>query len=132
MMFGDRYSISILKLNGKVNLNDVVKKYYNDIYIMNQNACTSPHFVIWYKTRGDMIKKFWDTFYELIKKKSKLKINSILDKLSKNLNNLIDFEDIKLFKNYNYELCIYNFENLKQNFNNPKGINGLIYQKKSK
>lgn len=29
------------------NLKTLVLNFYNDTYIMNQNACASPHLIIW-------------------------------------------------------------------------------------
>ena len=51
--FSDRYSICVINLN-KLPLNNIsiYKKlaldFYNDTYLVDQNACSSPHLIIWY------------------------------------------------------------------------------------
>ena len=39
----------IAKLN-KDQFLDLIKKFYNDVFIMDQNACSSPHLIVLKKT----------------------------------------------------------------------------------
>ena len=44
--------------------------FYNDTYLTDQNACTSPKLVIWLGNNKLEAKKiFWDNLHELVKKK---------------------------------------------------------------
>ncbi len=65
--FADRYSICILGAEAILAADDIAlkrlaKSFYNDVYTLDQNACSSPHLVIW---QGDECKieeamlKFW-------------------------------------------------------------------------
>ena len=49
--FSDKYSMSILnssKNNEIERLNLLqCKNFYNDSYLMDQNACSSPHIIFW-------------------------------------------------------------------------------------
>ena len=50
--FSDRFSLcvidakSILKFN-QYDLDRVIEKFYNDTYLVDQNACSSPHLIVW-------------------------------------------------------------------------------------
>ena len=53
LIFPDRYSISIINLKSLSKLNrdglkKLAQKFYLDSYLFDQNACSSPHLVIWY------------------------------------------------------------------------------------
>ena len=53
LSFADRYSLSIINSKKFSQLKpsevkSLLNKFYNDTYIVDQNACSSPHLVIWY------------------------------------------------------------------------------------
>ena len=50
--FADRYSFCIMDPKKVSKLNDfelknLAERFYNDTYLVDQNACSSPHFIIW-------------------------------------------------------------------------------------
>ena len=49
----------------------MLKNFYNDTYLIDQNACTSPHLIIWYGDK-EKIKTaksiFWSKFHKIIKR----------------------------------------------------------------
>lgn len=50
--FPDRFSVCILDTEsvgalGEDELNSLVRRFYNDTYVLDQNACSSPGYVIW-------------------------------------------------------------------------------------
>ena len=56
--FPDRYSFSVVNLEGLKNLNNLnflnfVKKFYTDNYTFDQNACNSSHLVFWIGRKKD-------------------------------------------------------------------------------
>ena len=70
IVFADRYSFGVISLAAVKNASDSELKalshsFYNDTYLMDQNACSTPHLIVWKKdVMGEdelMIKKtFWD------------------------------------------------------------------------
>ena len=46
-----------------------VKDFYNDTFIVDQNACSSPSFVFWVGKKNKNIELFWDNLQILVKKK---------------------------------------------------------------
>ncbi len=50
--FADRYSVGILDVQAVRGASDeeldrLAKDFYNDTYLMDQNACSSPHLILW-------------------------------------------------------------------------------------
>lgn len=48
--FADRYSIAAIGADALLqenNLSALAEKFYNDTYLFDQNACTSPHLIVW-------------------------------------------------------------------------------------
>ena len=132
--FADRYSFSvigadkILKLN-KYEIKNLVEKFYNDTYLVDQNACSSPSLIIW---KGKDIKKarlkFWNALKELVKKKYNMPEIASVSKYNQLCKNIIQFSNIKKqerFSNYIYTIML---KNLDKNTNNIKGKWGFFYE----
>ena len=57
IVFFDRTSIAVLNISenifkNKINFDRLAQNFYNDTFLMDQNACSSPHLIIWQgKTR---------------------------------------------------------------------------------
>lgn len=67
--FADRYSISLLGTAAVQNMDNTSLKnlaegFYNDTYLMDQNACSSPHLILWV---GENRKKAQDRFWKAIR-----------------------------------------------------------------
>ena len=88
--FGNRYSSSIINIKelskiSDCDLNNLVLKFYNDAYTMDQNGCSSPQAIFWIGKKNNKIKnKFWKIFEKIIKNKydynfsvANLKINRL-------------------------------------------------------
>ncbi|MFT5337239.1 MAG: hypothetical protein ACI9YL_001241 [Luteibaculaceae bacterium] len=74
--FVDRYSFCIIRaeeLVKKENLDGIIKGFYNDTYLLDQNACTSPHLIIW-QGEDSVIKvakeKFWSKLKVFLEEKN--------------------------------------------------------------
>ena len=70
--FSDRYSCALISADAILNQPDLirlVRSFYNDTYLFDQNACSAPRLVIWY---GDIDKvaiakeQFWGALKELL------------------------------------------------------------------
>lgn len=47
------------------------RSFYNDTFLSDQNACTSPRLVYWYGDKNDLDKartEFWDRLWNIVKK----------------------------------------------------------------
>jgi hypothetical protein len=65
VVFPDRYSICII--DGKAvqaasenEIKRLAELFYNDTYLMDQNACSSPQIIFWQNADDEVKKRFWD------------------------------------------------------------------------
>ena len=130
--FPDRFSMSIINLKkiNQLNLKEVALRFYNDVYIMDQAACSSPHLIIWlnYNNRLSIINKFWDTLFDVVKKKYKITDYIGFNKFEKSNENLILLDkNVVSFKNYSNLIHVTNLKNLKYNIDEIRGSGGSFY-----
>lgn len=71
--FADRYSLAIIDTDVYLSEGDfkrVAQNFYNDTYLSDQNACTSPKLVVWVGSKKEEAKQiFWEHLHELVKEK---------------------------------------------------------------
>ncbi|MFH2117495.1 MAG: acyl-CoA reductase [Bacillota bacterium] len=82
--FYDRFSISLInsdEYNEVKDKKEFARKFYNDTYFSDQNACTSPILVIWVgKEKNKAKKDFWDSLNEYAETKYSLQPIQGIDK----------------------------------------------------
>lgn len=81
--FADRFSLAVLDIDAYRMLDErgkgkLARDFYNDTYLTDQNACTSPKVVVWLdslygmKEKEDSIaevrREFWTKLWEIVKK----------------------------------------------------------------
>ena len=116
--FADRYSISLidsekfLKLP-EYKMKNLIKNFYNDTYAADQNACSSPHLVLWKgKSNIKAKKKFWLYLNDLVKIKYNPPLISTVDNYSRLASDIIKDKNIHSFKSYNKSLYIVTLKKL--------------------
>jgi len=64
ILFSDRYSLAII--NGAViaqitdkEMEKLAERFFNDTYLMDQNACSSPQIILWQNTNLSVKQRFW-------------------------------------------------------------------------
>jgi len=73
LVFPDRYSMSLININYFSKMKnkdyiDLAKKFYLDALMFDQNACSSPHLIIWCgKKNKKTYNKFWDNLNIAVK-----------------------------------------------------------------
>jgi hypothetical protein len=86
--FADRYSLCVLDANSfihEANPRKIALGFFNDTYLFDQNACTSPHLVIWLGSSENVkISKriFWYELYEIVKSNYTVQPVVAVDKLT--------------------------------------------------
>ena len=99
--FADKYSLCIINANNYINEKSpkkIAQSFYNDTFLFNQNACTSPHLIVWLGNDENVIvsqKIFWDNLYNLVKEQYNFQPHSAIDKLASFYNQAIHMEEIK-------------------------------------
>ncbi len=68
--FADRYSLAVIDSDAYMAIDNKAKTandFYNDTYLTDQNACTSPRAVVWMGAQIEDAKKvFWNELHKLI------------------------------------------------------------------
>ena len=99
--FSDRYSISVINASAYINLENkkkLAQDFYNDTYLFDQNACTSPQAIYWIGSEVDVQKaqyEFWNLLQMLLdEKKFELQPVISIDKLTTFYSQAITYGDI--------------------------------------
>ena len=71
--FADRYSLAVIDSDAYMaeeNPGRIADDFYNDTYLTDQNACTSPRLVVWCGSQIEQAKeRFWSLLLERVQKK---------------------------------------------------------------
>ena len=78
--FADRYSVAIISAEAILKVDDVqiarlAQDFYNDTYLMDQNACSSPQVILWEvgKLGSGEVEKARDKFWAVVEEVAKAK-----------------------------------------------------------
>jgi len=132
--FADRYSISLINSEKFLKLSEhkvknLVKNFYNDTYAADQNACSSPHLILWKgKLNIKAKKKFWLYLNDLVKAKYDPPLISTIDNYSRLASDVIKNKNIYSFKSFNKSLYIVTLKKLYPNFLPEKTKWGFFYE----
>lgn len=83
--FADRYSLAVVDADAYLAMDaiQVARDFYNDTYLTDQNACTSPRVIAWLGTGIDEAKKcFWNALYQLVKERYEIHGIQAVNKLT--------------------------------------------------
>jgi hypothetical protein len=99
--FADRYSLCVINADKFVNEKSpeqVASGFYNDTYLFDQNACSSPQLIVWLGSIENVEiakRKFWNNVYDLAKARYILQPHSAVDKLTTFYYQAVQSEGIK-------------------------------------
>ncbi len=132
--FADRYSFclinssKILKIN-KFDLKRLVEKFYNDTYLVDQNACSSPHLIVWLGKNNIKAKeKFWKNLLEVVKIKYDLTETAAIEKYNQLCENIFKLNNFNKQSNYKNYIYTNNLTSLNKNIHNLRGKWGYFYE----
>ena len=131
--FSDRFSFSVI--NAKKYLESNEKKnlsvaFFNDTYLFDPNACTSPHILFWYGKSENIVnakKNFWDLLYDYVKENYEISPVTSVDKLTNYCSSAIQGVEIDLIK---YENLIWRvgLKKLINNIHEYKSNSGYFFE----
>lgn len=71
--FADRFSLAVIDSESYLEREDkhrIAEGFFNDTYLTDQNACTSPRMVVWMGKQTEKAKEiFWEQLHEIVKAK---------------------------------------------------------------
>ncbi len=132
--FSDRYSICVLNAQKIIqldenNLEKLATQFYNDTYLMDQNACSSPRLVIWLGKSDKKGKEvFWQAVSRIVEKKYHMEYIQTVDKYMQLCRNAIDMESNISFKSNGVNLYRISLEALPENKEQLIGKFGYFYE----
>ncbi|MEL7567169.1 MAG: acyl-CoA reductase [Dehalobacterium sp.] len=135
--FADRYSFGIINPETVLKVEDIeIKKlavdFYNDTYLMDQNACSTPHMLFWKKTPGVTIEeagvRLWKAVYEVAKEKYNLEGIKVSDKFTELYEYMAVRDNIRGFKKYDNYLYVLTLDNIEGALEDYRGKYGLFYE----
>lgn len=118
--FGDRTSLCVLSPQAVVESSEasfqrLAQGFYNDSYVMDQNACSSPQFVIWLGSDCEKAKsRFWGRVSRLASEKYKLGPFQAVDKWDRFCNDAIELKPLRFqrFGNLIYLVTLTDLEGM--------------------
>ena len=132
--FADRYSLcvidapSVIKID-EAELSRFSERFYNDTYLMDQNACSSPHLIIWVGDGKEKAKeRFWTAIYRTVVEKYQLAAVNAVDKYTMLCQNAVELNNIKSVTkhgNYIYRIAI---DRVLDNIDSLRGKFGYFFE----
>lgn len=120
IIFSDKRSGSVihadkaLELDEK-KLNQLCKAIYNDIFLMDQNACSSPKIFFWLSKKADSQEKakklIWPKVSKIAKNNYEINPSQVMDKLNNAFKNVANFQSSGSVLNYENFLNIHTISN---------------------
>lgn len=134
--FSDRYSCSLINANklSKLKENDfknLCRSFFSDGYLIDQNACTSPHLILWLGKNQKIKKKFWNEVYKIVLKNYDLPEIGSLDKYTLFCSDLIN-NKIRKNNKINSYLYVNQLISLPKDITSLRGKWGYFYEYKLK
>lgn len=98
--FADRFSIAVINSESYLERTDrqeIAENFYNDTYLTDQNACTSPRMVVWTGNQIETAKEiFWENLHALVRKKYTFQPVQGVNKLTSSYLLAAAYEGVKL------------------------------------
>jgi hypothetical protein len=136
--FADRYSISVINALQYLSTSkpvQVAQDFYNDTYLFDQNACTSPHLIVWIGT-NEIIEKsqdiFWKSLHSVLKEKfARVQPVIAVDKLTTLFTQACQLEGIKKVESEDNLIWRIQIDNLPKNIEDYRCSSGYFTEFKA-
>ena len=137
IVFADRYSFCVMDAASIVRadattLERLVSGFYNDTFLMDQNACSSPHLVVWLGADAETVAtakaRFWDALHRYTAPKYDLQAVSAMDKFVLLCRNAIDLgteAHVSRHGNFLYRVAL---DQLPDDIDAFRGNSGYFYE----
>lgn len=133
LCFPDRYSLCIIDSKAVENLDEsqlkaLVSGFYNDTYLMDQNACSSPQIIFWKNDTSFGRKRFWSALFKQASEKYQLQEAVVVDKYTKLCEEAASLDCIK--SAHKMENLVYRIEidSLSPDIVDNRGRGGYFYE----
>lgn len=95
--FPDRFSLAVLdglavEEADEAAMRSLARNFYNDTYLMDQNACSSPQIIFWQKAAAATREKFWRAVEAEVRDRYILQAASAVDKFDQSCRDAVNLE----------------------------------------
>lgn len=134
--FADRYSLclmsapAVLAAESKI-LQALCVGFYNDVFLLDQNACSSPHLVLWQGTATEVSTaqaRFWDAMQTLLVSKGQPPSIHAVDKYIHLCRTAIKLEGAKVSHTLNNRIFRVTLQALPENIAEHRGRYGFFFE----
>ena len=132
--FADRYSICVIDAEEYMGTEDkdrLAMDFYNDTYLTDQNACTSPKLVCWLGEKGTMGKAkelFWEQLWRVVSQKYMFQPVQYVDKLVSCCMAAAAEEELHVVKMRDNRIVRIEVGNLSPVIQEYRGNSGMFYE----
>jgi hypothetical protein len=133
IVFADRYSLCLIDAEKIISLDDaalskLADNFYNDTYLMDQNACSSPHLILWKNgTRTNEKERFWNFVLKSAQKYNLPAVNAV-DKYVQLCKAGIEYDFVESSVRYDNLLYRLQLKYLPENLEQYRGKFGLFFE----
>lgn len=131
--FADRYSVCML--DGKAvleaeqsRIRRLAEDFYNDTWLMDQNACSSPQLILWENDSKEARERFWDAAYETAAARYEMQAAVSVDKYLHMCEDAIDWETVERIERRGSLLYRAELGALTDSMENLRGKGGYFYE----
>lgn len=131
--FADRYSLCLMDPKAieqatEQAVETLAEQFYNDTYLMDQNACSSPQMVVWTRECQTGRRRFWDAVFRTAKRQYVLQDAVSVDKYTQLLSDILCCDTVsEVWKRENF---LYGIElsALPEDITELRGKSGYFYE----
>lgn len=133
--FADRFSLAVIDSEtylaevseGKAKR--IAQDFYNDTYLSDQNACTSPRLIVWTGNQKEQAKQyFWSELYDLVKNKYEFQTIMSVNKLTSFYLAAVHEDDIHIIKTDDNLITRINVKQLSKDLINLRESCGFFFE----
>jgi len=132
VLFADRYSLAFIDSDAYLSMDNkskVASDFYNDTYLSDQNACTSPRVVVWTGEKIEEAKTaFWRELEDFVQNKYQFQAIQGVDKLSQLYIAAAKYKGVKEEKRNSNLLYRVKVSHLTDDLMNYRGNSGYFYE----
>lgn len=134
LAFSDRFSYCVLdgkKISGlnTFKMNRLIENFYNDTFLMDQNACSSPHLIVWVNDKSHKGRNiFWEKLSHYTSKKYQLPEIASVDKYSMLCEDILSLNNIKSYKKFGNLIYTISLKTLNSKISSLRGKWGYFYE----
>ena len=136
LVFPDRYSIAVLDSESIFNCTEqeifrLAEGFYRDSYLMDQNACSSPHLVVWLKSGKNTFEareKFWKTLSKIAETKYNITSFNAVSKYTQLCRDATKLGMTKIYRHSGNRLYRIELSCLPESLDSFRGRCGYFYE----